>query len=39
VGLAEKAGYQISFLNYMKACFVPMLITVTICMVYLLLAY
>jgi Na+/H+ antiporter NhaD/arsenite permease-like protein len=39
VGLAEKAGYQISFLEYMKACFVPMLVTVTLCMVYLLLAY
>jgi Na+/H+ antiporter NhaD/arsenite permease-like protein len=39
VGLAEKAGYQISFLDYMKACFVPMLITVTLSMIYLLLAY
>jgi len=39
VGLAEKAGYQISFLYYMKACFVPMLITVFLSMVYLLLAY
>jgi Na+/H+ antiporter NhaD/arsenite permease-like protein len=39
VGMMEKAGYQISFLSYMKACFVPMLITVTLCMVYLLLAY
>jgi len=39
VGLAEKAGYHISFLAYIKACFVPMLITVAICSVYLLLAY
>jgi Na+/H+ antiporter NhaD/arsenite permease-like protein len=39
VGLAERAGYRISFLDYLKACFVPMLITVTLCMFYLLLAY
>jgi Na+/H+ antiporter NhaD/arsenite permease-like protein len=39
VGLAEKAGYHISFLDYMKACWWPMMITVTLCMVYLLLAY
>jgi Na+/H+ antiporter NhaD/arsenite permease-like protein len=39
VGLAEKAGYHISFLDYMKACWWPMMITVTICMVYLLMAY
>jgi Na+/H+ antiporter NhaD/arsenite permease-like protein len=39
VGMMEKAGYQISFLSYMKACFVPMLITVTLCMIYLLVAY
>jgi Na+/H+ antiporter NhaD/arsenite permease-like protein len=39
VGLAEKAGYHISFLGYMKACFVPMLITVAIAMGYLLVAY
>ncbi len=39
VGLVEKAGYQISFLYYLKACFVPMLITVFLCMIYLLLAY
>jgi Na+/H+ antiporter NhaD/arsenite permease-like protein len=39
VGLAERAGYQISFLGYMRACFAPMLITVTLCMVYLLVAY
>jgi Na+/H+ antiporter NhaD/arsenite permease-like protein len=36
VGLAEKAGYHISFLYYMKACFVPMLITVAISSAYLL---
>ncbi len=39
VGLAEKAGYHISFLDYMKACWWPMMITVTISMVYLLVAY
>ncbi len=39
VGLAEKAGYHISFVGYMKACFVPMLITVAIAMGYLLMAY
>ena len=39
VGLAEKAGYHISFMNYMRACWWPMMITVTMCMAYLLLAY
>jgi Na+/H+ antiporter NhaD/arsenite permease-like protein len=39
VGLAEKSGYHISFLGYMKACWWPMMITVTISMVYLLVAY
>jgi Na+/H+ antiporter NhaD/arsenite permease-like protein len=39
VGMLEKAGYRISFLGYMKACWWPMIITVTIAMVYLLLAY
>jgi Na+/H+ antiporter NhaD/arsenite permease-like protein len=39
VGLAEKAGYHISFLAYMRACWWPMIITVTISMVYLLIAY
>jgi Na+/H+ antiporter NhaD/arsenite permease-like protein len=39
VGLAEKAGYHISFVQYMKACWWPMMITVTIAMVYLLIAY
>ncbi|MCL4503275.1 MAG: ArsB/NhaD family transporter [Deltaproteobacteria bacterium] len=39
VGLAEKAGYKISFVEYMKACWWPMMITVTICMIYLLIFY
>ncbi|MBU4353777.1 MAG: ArsB/NhaD family transporter [Proteobacteria bacterium] len=39
VGLSEKAGYHISFIAYMKACWWPMMITVTIAMVYLLIAY
>ena len=38
VGLAEKAGCHISFVAYMKAWW-PMIITVTISMVYLLIAY
>ncbi len=36
VGLAEKAGYHISFLGYIKACFIPMLITVAMSNAYLL---
>jgi len=39
VGLMEKAGYHISFINYMRACWWPMMITVTISMVYLLIFY
>jgi Na+/H+ antiporter NhaD/arsenite permease-like protein len=39
VGLAEKAGYPISFLAYIKACFLPMLVTVALAMVYLLLVF
>jgi Na+/H+ antiporter NhaD/arsenite permease-like protein len=39
VGMAEKAGYPISFMEYMKMCWWPMMITVTISMVYLLIAY
>jgi Na+/H+ antiporter NhaD/arsenite permease-like protein len=36
VGMMEKAGYHISFLHYMRVCFVPMLITVVLAMFYLL---
>jgi Na+/H+ antiporter NhaD/arsenite permease-like protein len=39
VGMAEKAGYKISFVEYMKMCWWPMMITVTMCMIYLLIAY
>ncbi len=39
VGMAEKAGYHIGFVEYMKRCWVPMMITVTIAMVYLLIFY
>ena len=39
VGLAERAGYPISFLEYLKACLPPMLLTVLLSMVYLLLWY
>ncbi len=38
VGLAEKAGYHITFLGYIKACFVPMLITVALANAFLLIA-
>jgi Na+/H+ antiporter NhaD/arsenite permease-like protein len=37
VGLAEKAGYHISFIGYIKACFIPMLITVALANAFLLL--
>jgi Na+/H+ antiporter NhaD/arsenite permease-like protein len=36
VGLAEKAGYPVGFLQYIKIAMLPMLITVTISMVWLL---
>ncbi|MBI4797787.1 MAG: anion permease [Desulfarculus sp.] len=36
VGLAEKAGYPISFLQYMKAAFPPMLLTLLVCTAWLL---
>jgi Na+/H+ antiporter NhaD/arsenite permease-like protein len=39
VGLAEKAGYHISFLGYIRACWWPMMITVFTSMIYLLLFY
>jgi len=39
VGLAEKAGYHIGFVEYMRRCWWPMMITVTISMAYLLLFY
>ena len=39
VGLAEKSGYKISFLAYMRACWWPMVITVAIAMGYLLIAF
>ena len=39
VWMVEKAGYHISFLGYMKACWWPMLITVFVRMCYLLIAY
>jgi len=39
VGMAEKAGYHIGFVEYMRRCWWPMMVTVTICMVYLLVAY
>jgi len=38
VGLAEKAGYHISFLGYIKACFIPMLISVALANAFLLAA-
>ncbi len=39
VGLAEKAGYHIGFVEYMRRCWWPMMITVAISMFYLLLFY
>jgi Na+/H+ antiporter NhaD/arsenite permease-like protein len=39
VGLAEKAGYHIGFVEYMRRCWWPMMITVALSMVYLLLFY
>ncbi len=39
VGLAEKAGYHISFLYYIKACMIPTLITVALASAYLLIFY
>jgi Na+/H+ antiporter NhaD/arsenite permease-like protein len=39
VGMAEKAGYHISFVEYMRRCWWPMMIIVTISMFYLLLFY
>ena len=36
VGMAEKAGYPISFMYYFKAAFIPMIITVVLCMGWLL---
>ena len=35
-GMAEKAGYPVSFNNYMKVALVPMLITVSLAMVWLI---
>ncbi|MCE5244478.1 MAG: SLC13 family permease [Syntrophobacteraceae bacterium] len=37
VGMAERAGYSISFMDYLKAAFIPMLITIVICSAWLLL--
>lgn len=39
VGLLEKAGYHISFLGYIRACWLPTLFTIIISMVYLLVFY
>jgi Na+/H+ antiporter NhaD/arsenite permease-like protein len=36
VGMAERAGYPISFMDYLKAAFIPMVITVSLCMIWLL---
>jgi Na+/H+ antiporter NhaD/arsenite permease-like protein len=37
VGMSEKAGYPISFMYYLKAAFIPMIITIILCMGWLLL--
>jgi Na+/H+ antiporter NhaD/arsenite permease-like protein len=36
VGMAERAGYPISFMDYVKAAFIPMIITIIICSFWLL---
>jgi Na+/H+ antiporter NhaD/arsenite permease-like protein len=36
-GVAERAGYRISFVGYAKAAFLPMVITIMLCSVWLLL--
>jgi Na+/H+ antiporter NhaD/arsenite permease-like protein len=36
VGMAERAGYHISFMEYLKVAFIPMIITVILCTVWLL---
>jgi Na+/H+ antiporter NhaD/arsenite permease-like protein len=37
VGMAERAGYPISFMYYLKAAFIPMIITIILCSFWLLL--
>ncbi|MFH0999173.1 MAG: ArsB/NhaD family transporter [Pseudomonadota bacterium] len=37
VGMAERAGYPISFMAYLKAAFIPMIITIIMCTGWLLL--
>lgn len=37
VGMAERAGYPISFMEYVKVAFLPMMVTVVLCMGWLLL--
>ena len=37
VGMAERAGYSITFMDYLKAAFIPMIITIVICSFWLLL--
>jgi Na+/H+ antiporter NhaD/arsenite permease-like protein len=39
VGMAERAGYPISFMYYLKAAFIPMIITIILCSFWLLLVY
>jgi len=36
VGMAERAGYPISFMEYFKIAFIPMIITVVLCSIWLL---
>lgn len=36
VGMLEKAGYPVSFMDYFKIAFIPMIITIIICMLYLM---
>lgn len=36
VGMAERAGYRISFMEYLKVAFIPMIISIILCTVWLL---
>jgi Na+/H+ antiporter NhaD/arsenite permease-like protein len=36
VGMAERAGYHISFMHYVRVAFLPMIVTIVLCSVWLL---
>jgi len=39
VGMAEKAGHNISFFKYMRICFIPMILSILVCSAWLLLVW